>query len=124
MAAPSSIIFVQRSSAAALHFYGVVAVVAQVDERLGDEVDLVAVVSRIVAGRRMRATGEEEIGESGRQNAEERRRTIPPVVLEREVVPAPDAHSRQRPGTEVEPGRPHDDVELLQPVRRLDPRAR
>ncbi len=96
-----------------VHFYGVVTVVPQVDEDLGHEVDLVAVVPRIVAGRRMGATGEEEIGEPGRHNAEERRRTIPPVLLERKVSPPADALARQRPGSEVEPGRPHDDVELL-----------
>ena len=42
----------------------VVAVVAHVDERVGDEVDLVAVVARVVAGRRVRAAGEEEVREA------------------------------------------------------------
>ena len=107
-----------------VHFDGVVAVVPQVDEDLGDEVDLVAVVPRIVAGRRMGATGEEQIGETGRHNAEERLRTVRPVVLERETIPAADPQARQRPGSEVEPGRPDDDVELLhaRPSSRSPPR--
>jgi hypothetical protein len=86
--------------------------VAQIDEGLGDEVRLVAVVPRIVAGRGVRSTGEEEVGK-------------PVVWMPRKVfgpsaqwsasattLPAADPHARQRAGAEVESGRPHDDVEL------------
>src|SRR5207342_442980 len=88
---------------------------------VGDEVDLVAVVPRIVAGRRVRPTGEEEIGEARALHAEERPRTIGPVVLECETVAASDPHARERAGAEVEAGCPHDDVEWPYPFRGLDP---
>ena len=52
-----------------VHLDGVVAVVAEVDQGVGDEVHLVAVVARVVAGGRVRAAGEEEVGEAGRSGS-------------------------------------------------------
>ena len=72
------------------HLDGVEAVVADIGERIGDELDLVAVVPRVVAGGGVGSTGEEEIGEAGRLHAEERLRTVGPVVIEGEAVPSPD----------------------------------
>src|SRR5207244_12893390 len=85
-------------------FDDVVAAVTQVDERVGDEVDLVAGVPRVVAGCSVRPTGKEEVGEAGRLNAEERPRAIRPVVLQREAVTAANPHARARAGTDVEDG--------------------
>ena len=79
-AAPLSTIRVQRSSASARHLDDVVAAVAGVDEHVGDEVDLVAVVARVVAGRGVRSAGEEEVREARGLDAEERRRAVGPVV--------------------------------------------
>ena len=62
------------------HLDGVVAVVAQVDERVGDEVDLVAVVPRVVAGRGVGSAGEEEVREAAGLDAEEGLRAVGPVV--------------------------------------------
>ena len=66
--------------------------------------------------------GKKKFGKPVRLDAEERPRTVGPVVLERETVPAADPHARQRAGAEVEAGRPHDDVELL--ARRRPSRSR
>ena len=95
--------------------------IAHVGERLGDEIDLVTVVSRVVAGRRVRPARKEEVREPGGLDAEECRRTIRPVIFERHSVATADAHAVERAGAEVEAGGPHDDVELPHALGRLDP---
>ena len=92
-----------------------------VDEDAGDEVDLIARVPRVVAGRTVGTSGEEEVREAGAADPEGRQWTIRPVVLECESVPAADAHAIECAGAIVEAGRPHDDVEVLHTVGRLDP---
>src|SRR5438067_6235972 len=99
----------------------VVAVVPGMDERLGDEIDLITVVPGVVPGGGMRPTGEEEVRKPRRLHAEERRRTLCPVVFERESVAATDSHAQERACAEIEAGRPDDDVELTLTVDRLDP---
>ena len=81
----------------------VVAVIAHVHERVGDEVDLVAVVPRVVAGRGVRTAREEQVREAGRLDPEERRGPSRPVVLERETVPAPNPHAQERAGPKSNP---------------------
>src|SRR5262249_11511476 len=105
-----------------VHFDDVVAAVAQRDEHLDDEVDLVAVAAGSVAGRRVGSTGEEEVRKAAGLDAEERLGTIRPVVLERETMPTTDPHARERTRAEIEAGRPHDDVELAQTFGSLDAR--
>ena len=91
------------------------------DEGVGDDVDLVAVVARVVARRGVRAAGEEQVREAVGLDAEERRRALGPVVGEGQAVPAHDAHAQHGPGAEVEPGGPDDDVDLVDAVGGLDP---
>src|ERR1700682_3500713 len=52
---------------------------------------------------------------------EEGGRAVRPVLGELEPVATADPHAVERAGTEVEAGRPHDDVELAHTVGRLDP---
>ena len=93
------------------------------DQHVHHEVDLVARVARVVAGRPVRSAGEEEVGEPAAGDAEVRARAVGPVLLEREAVAATDAHPVERAGAEVETGRPHDDVELPLAVGGLDARC-
>ena len=111
---------VQRSSARAVTSIDLEAAVAGEAQQVGDEVDLVPVVARVVAGGGVGPAGEEEVREAVGLHAEEGERTVGPVVDEGQPVAAPDAHPGQGAGAEVETGRPHDDVELTDALRRLD----
>ena len=77
--------------------------VAQVDERVGDEVDLVAVVAGVVAGGGVGAAREEEVRKAGGLDAEERLRAVGPVSGEGETVPSADTHARQAPVPKSKP---------------------
>src|SRR5438874_10016190 len=96
----------------------------QIHERVSDEIDLVPVVARVVAGGGVRPTGKEEIRKAGGLYAEEGRGAVAPVIDERETVATADAHAGERTGPEIEAGRPHDEVEPAPAVGRLDAVAR
>ena len=68
------------------HLDDVVAVFGRVDERVGDDVDQVAVVPRVVAGRGVGSTGEEEVREPTGLQTEEGGGAVGPVLGEREPV--------------------------------------
>ena len=115
---------VQRSSARSVTSMTSKPRLPREEQHVGDEVDLVAVVARVVAGGGVGAAGEEQVREAVGLHAEEGPRAVRPVVRQSASLSAPDAHPGQGARPEVESRRPHDDVELPAAVGGLDARRR
>ena len=103
-------------------FDQVEAAVAEVGERLRDEVDVLLDRHRHVRQHR-RAVGacdEEEVGEALHGQAEIRGRPVGPLVLQRDSVTADDVDGRHCARDCVESGREHDRIEFEGLCRRGD----